>query len=252
MPSFQSPVPMSGSPCRPTARLASSARAQCSKRVGALSRNRRLEEAIRFACFERRALEKRNEFVEYERVVRCFDILSDRISQPSTIVGYTGSNASTRMRQPPVLHVALGELSGGRAQQVFARQVGPDSGERHAILQLVTKAIGSAGLIEGRAGPNAAGERLVEQPAIEHEVHRAVGSLDLDCAQSLIPGSRNVRFQGVEIGGANGEDRGAGVLARCGRSQKEHDFGHAPWLQFQLGAHRGARVQGRANRVGQR
>ena len=219
---------------------------------GALSRNRRLKKAIRFACFELRALEKRNQFVEHERVVRRLDVLSDRICQPSTIVGYTGPDALTGMRQPPVLHVALGELAGGRAQQVFARQIGPGGGKRHAVLQLVAKAIGAAGLIERRARPNPARERLVEQPAIEHEVHRAVGSLDLDRAQSLVPGARDVRFQGVEIGGANGQDRGAGVLARCGLSQKEHDFGHAPWLQFQLGAHRGARVQGRANLVGQR
>ena len=60
------------------------------------------------------------------------------------------------MRQPPVLDVALGELSGGRAQQMLARQIGPDSGERHAVLQLVTKAVGAAGLIEGRARPDAA------------------------------------------------------------------------------------------------
>ena len=171
---------------------------------GALSGHRRLKKTIRLPCFELRALEKRNQFVEYERVVRCFDILSDRISQPSTIVGYTGPDALTGMRQPPVLHVALGELAGGCAQQVFARKIGPDSGESHAVLQLVTKAVGAAGLIEGRPRPNPARDRLVEQPAIEHEVHRAVGRLDLDRAQNLIPGARDARFQGVEIGGANG------------------------------------------------
>ena len=108
--------------------------------------NRRLEETIRFACFERRALEKSYPFVEYERVVRCLNVLCDCIGQPSTIVGYTGPNALTGIWELPALHVALGKLAGGRAQQVFASKVGPDSGERHAILQLVAKAIGSAGL----------------------------------------------------------------------------------------------------------
>ena len=135
---------------------------------GALSRNRRLKKAIRLACFEWRALEKRNQFVEHERVLRRLDILSDRVRQPSTIVGYSGPDALTGMRQPPMLNVALGELAGGRAQEVFARQIGPRGGKRHAVLQLVAKAVGAAGLIEGRARPNAAGERLVEQPAIEH------------------------------------------------------------------------------------
>ena len=183
-----------------------------------LSRNRRLKKTISLAGLELRALEKRKQFVEHERVLRRFDILGDRIGQPGPIVGYTGPDALTGMRQPPVLHVALGELPGCRAQQVFARQIGPGGGERHAVLQLVTKAVGAAGLIEGRARPNPAGERLVEQPAIEHKIHRTVGSLDLDRAQGLIPVARDVRFQGVEIGGAKGLDCGAGVLARRGLS----------------------------------
>ena len=139
-------------------------------------RNRGLKKTICLACFELRALEKRNQFVKHEHVFRRLDILSDSVGQPSAIVGDTRPNPLAGLRQPPVLHVALGELTSGCAQEVFARQIRPGGRERHAILQLVAKAIGSAGLIEGRAGPNAAGESLVEQPAIEHEVHRAVGS----------------------------------------------------------------------------
>ena len=107
-----------------------------------------LKEAVRFTSLKRVALEKGDHFVKHGRVLRRLDILSDRIGQPSTIVGYTGPDALPGMRQPPVLHVALGELAGGRAQQVLARQIGSGGGERHAVLQLVTKAVRAAGLVE--------------------------------------------------------------------------------------------------------
>ncbi|MNW22015.1 hypothetical protein D3C71_2232560 [compost metagenome] len=59
---------------------------------------------------------------------------------------------------------------------------GAGEGERHGVLQLVAKPVGTAGLIERRAGPDATGKRLVEQPAIEHDVHRAVRGPDLNGA----------------------------------------------------------------------
>ena len=46
MPSFQSPVPISGRPCAPTARLRSSARAQCSKSVARSADDRGLEVGV--------------------------------------------------------------------------------------------------------------------------------------------------------------------------------------------------------------
>ena len=39
--------------------------------------------------------------------------------------------------------------------------------ERHHVLELVAEAVGAARLVERRARPDAAGERLVEQPAVE-------------------------------------------------------------------------------------
>ena len=61
------------------------------------------------------------------------------------------------------------------------------SDERHAVLQLVAKAVGAARLIERRAGPDAAGERLIEQPAVQHDVHRPIGRLHLDRAEHILP-----------------------------------------------------------------
>ena len=53
--------------------------------------------------------------------------------------------------------------------------------------ELVAEAVGATRLVKGRARPDAAGERLVQQPAIEHDVHRAVGRAHLDCAQQRRP-----------------------------------------------------------------
>ena len=158
---------------------------------------------------------------------RRLDILRDRVGEPGTIVGNPGANALAGMRQPPMLHVALDELPRRRAKQVLARQIGPGGGERHAVLQLIAKAIGAAGLIEGGARPDAAGERLIEQPAVEHDVHRPVGSLDLNRAQGLVPEARDRCFEGVEIGGAIALDRRARLLARGRVAEEEDDFGHA-------------------------
>ena len=159
------------------------------------------------------ALEKRNRFVEHERVAVDFDILSDRISQPSTIVGYAGPNALAGCGSHQCCTSPSANWRAAARSRCSRVRSGPRSGERHAILQLIAKAVGAAGLIEGRARPNAAGERLVEQPAIEHEVHRAVGRLDLDCAQNLAPMVARCRACTASRSAARyGADRGAGVL----------------------------------------
>ena len=163
--------------------------------------DRRQEEIVRLVRRQWGAFEERNGFVEHERVSRRLDILRDRIGEPRAVVGNSGADALAGMGQPPMLHVALDELPRRSAKQMFARQIGPSGGERHAILQLVAKTIGAAGLIEGRARPDAAGERLIEQPAVEHDVHRPIGRLDDDSAQRRLPKARNSRFDGVEIGG---------------------------------------------------
>ena len=90
-------------------------------------------------------------------------------------------------RKPPMLDVALDELPRGRAQQMFARHLRLRHAERHHVLELIAKAVRAAGLVERRARPDAAGERLVEQPAVEQNVHRAIGRLHLNRAEDVVP-----------------------------------------------------------------
>ena len=104
------------------------------------------------------------------------------------------------MRQPPVLDVALGELAAGGADQMLACQRRADRGQRHAVLKLVAESVGAARLIEGGPRPDAAGERLIEQPTVQHDVHRPVGRLDLHRAEDVLPMGAHLIQHRVEIG----------------------------------------------------
>ena len=48
---------------------------------------------------------------------------------------------------PPVLNVALDELSSRRAQQVLAGEIGPRERQRHDVLQLIAEPEGAPGLV---------------------------------------------------------------------------------------------------------
>ena len=65
MPSFQSPLPISGRPWRRRARLASSARAQCSKRLAVSSPRRRRGRSCRARRLQPLALQEGHCFVEH-------------------------------------------------------------------------------------------------------------------------------------------------------------------------------------------
>ena len=78
---------------------------------GVVLGNRRLKEVVGLAFGQDRAFEKRNELVQHELVLGGRDILRDGIRQPNPVIGYSRAHALARMRQPPMLDVALGELA---------------------------------------------------------------------------------------------------------------------------------------------
>src|SRR5664280_2957161 len=82
---------------------------------------------------------------------------------------------------------------------MFAGYRWADRGKRHAVLQLVPEAIGATGLVETGSRPDTAGERLVDEPAVEHDVHRPVRRFDLDCADDLIPKSTDLGEHSVQV-----------------------------------------------------
>ena len=111
---------------------------------------------------------------------------------------------------PPVLHVALHELPAAAARRRCSR-ASPRvrDGQGHDVLELVAKPVGAPRLIEGGSGPDAAGERLVEKPAVEHDVHGAVRRLDLDRADDVVPPSLDGLQREIEVALSDSESSSA-------------------------------------------
>ena len=139
-----------------------------------------------FGLQDRRSQE-RHPLVEQSRVAGCGDVVAGDERQEVEIVGDPCADAAARRRVPPVLHVALLELSGGRSQDLRARFLSGAVDEGHRVLQLVAEAERPARLVEPGPAPHAAGKCLVDQPAIEHQVQRGVGRADLDGPEDAIP-----------------------------------------------------------------
>ncbi len=72
----------------------------------------------------------------------------------------------------------------GGAQQMLAQQAGLGMHQRHRVLQLVAEAERAAGLVEARPRPHAAGERLIDQPAVGQEIDGRVGRFDMHRARA--------------------------------------------------------------------
>ena len=114
-------------------------------------------------------------------------IVRDDKRQPQQIIGEARAHAATRRRMPPVQHIPGFELVPRGLQDVLAGEVRRGVDQRHHVLQLIAKAERAAGLIERRAPPHPARKRLVEQPAVQQEIHRRIRRLHLDRPQQLVP-----------------------------------------------------------------
>ena len=88
----------------------------------------------------------------------------------------------------------------GSAQEVLARHLALRDRQRHDVLELIAEPVGAAWLVERRARPDAARERLIQEPAVEEHVHRPVGGRHLYGAQDVVPPRRDGVQDGVEVG----------------------------------------------------
>ena len=59
--------------------------------------------------------------------------------------------------------------------------------QRHHVLQLVAEAKRAARLIESRTAPDAARQALIQQPAIQQQVHGGIRRADLHRAEQIVP-----------------------------------------------------------------
>src|SRR3990172_12720091 len=141
---------------------------------------------------------------------------------------------------PPVLDVTLYELARGGPQYLRACHVSLRHGERHHVLELIAKAIGAAGLIKRRSRPDAASERLIEQPAVEHNVHSPIRCGHLNRAKNVIPVLHN-RAQGfIEGSPAVARDQSPRLLRGRRLAEEKDNLSTTARAQF----HR--RLQGSA------
>src|SRR5687768_8928104 len=115
-------VPVSGpyqwQPVRPHSETAlKRARAVLEQRCTLIGTVRE-KEIVGFLREQRRTFEKRHELIEYGNVTRYVNVMRHAITQPRAVVGDARANSTSRLRQPPMLHVSLDELPSSRAQQM--------------------------------------------------------------------------------------------------------------------------------------
>ena len=153
------------------------------------------------------------------------DVVVDDQGQEIEVVGDPGADADPGRRMPPVLDVALLELPGRRPQDLRPRLFRGAVDQGHDVLELVPKAVRPARLVERRAGPHPAGQHLVEQPAVEHQVHAGIGRLHLHGVQEVIPSLLHLgQHLPGSTGGGVGGDEAADLFRAFRLAQDEDDF----------------------------
>ncbi len=108
-------------------------------RLGGLG-DRRLDVGVLLVERQSRGLDEGRALVEHARVARRLDVLGDDKREPVAIVGDVRADSSARVRLPPVLDVALGELVSARLEDLLCA---PGPGERPAAPARLGAGLGS-------------------------------------------------------------------------------------------------------------
>ena len=106
----------------------------------------------------------------------------------SHVVRAARPHAATGRWVPPVQDVAFLELMRGRFEDVRARHVGRCVEQRQDVLELVADTRRRRSTDRSPCDRRrATTRRLVEQPAVEHQVHRRLRRLDADVPEHAVP-----------------------------------------------------------------
>ncbi len=255
IPSFQSPAPNSGSPCAPLVMLLSIARTQCSNSGAVFGET---TPAIHTTPVRRSdssgAFRNGTRSFRTHGIARRAHVLGDDVREPEQVVGASGAEAAAERFVPPVLDIAFDELPCRRAEQVLARKIGPCEGQRHDVLQLIAKAERPAGLVVPAARPEAAADRLVQQPAIHQHVERVVRRVHLHGVERPIPRppAPGASAASASSDAAVARDELAGMIAIGALSQQEEELAPFSRPQDASNLKRRARIQARADVSGER
>ncbi|MNE79756.1 hypothetical protein D3C80_1762740 [compost metagenome] len=127
--------------------------------------------------------------------------------------------------------------------------LGLGKAERHSILQLIAKTIGPPGLIKRRASPDSASECLIQQPAIEHDIHGSVRGLDLDGPKQCLPLAVCLVLHHIEILTV-AADQGTGLFGRAPFTEQDDKLQALTWRKHDLGLQGGAGIHSRTRSAG--
>ena len=151
-----------------------------------------------------------------------------------------------------MLNVTFNKLPRSSGEDVGARDIWPRYTQRHHVLQLITEAISATRLIERRARPYPARKGLVWKPAVQQNIQRPVGSLDLYNSQHLVPLPCNIGKDLIKISVSIFSKNCLCVCSRCRLPKKEDDFRCACGAQFHLRLEGAARIEPCTHAIGQR
>ena len=144
------------------------------KRAGLRTDRGRIEVFLLPFAKDRRR-DERHDLIQHCRVACRHGIVVNDQRQEVEVVSDPCANADTGRWVPPMLDIPLLELPRCRAQNLCPRFIRSAVDQSHHILELVSKAVRSSGLVKGGAGPNAAGPHLIKEPTVEHQVHAGIG-----------------------------------------------------------------------------
>ncbi len=178
-------------------------------------------------------MQERHPLVENGRVAGDADVVAGDERQEVQVVGDARADPASGRRVPPVLHVAFFELPRRRSQNLRPRLLRRAVDQRHRVLKLVAEPERSARLVEARPAPHPTGERLIEQPAVQHQVERRVRRTDLDGSEDAIPLRSDFlqrRLRAARIG--VGDDESPGLLRALCLAEQEDDLVGPAWREF--------------------
>jgi len=110
--------------------------------------------------------------------------------EPEQIIRAARTHTTAGGGVPPVQNISILELVGSARQKVRSQTCRGHVREAQHVLQLVPKADRPARLVEAATRKQARSKRLIEEPAIQHQVKRGIGRLHLDTIEKVIPEGR--------------------------------------------------------------
>ena len=133
------------------------------------------------------AFDERNPFVEHTRVADLLDVAAGGQWQPQEVIGDMSAHAASDRRMPPMLNVSFDKLMGGGSQQMLAHQMRLGMDQGHDVLQLIAEPERAARLVITATSPEAAGQGLIEQPAVDQDIDPRIRRFHINGAQRSLP-----------------------------------------------------------------